>query len=398
MRLPASDPPERRRVVIENVKPEVDCGRFAAKRVVGDAVRVEADVFAEGHDELACLLLYKRIGEGDEWCEAPMTLQGNDHWTGEFVAASVGSYVYALAAWVDAYATWTRDLQRRLDAAQDVSPELPVGAALIRQAAQAAPPAESRRLMQRAEVLLRTDWAPVARADAALDRSVTELMRRYAPRSPLTLYDAGQRIVAERERARFSAWYELFPRSTAPIAGKHGSFKTCLAWLPYIAKMGFDVLYLPPSTPSAGQPQGPQQRHRGHNRRCWQPLGHRRGEGRPHGGAPGPGDAGRLPGAGRSGERTRHGSRSGLRAAVLAGPSLGEGTPAVVPPPPGRQHPLRREPAKSYEDIYPSTSRRRTARRCGRSWRASCSSGSSRACAFSASITRTPSRSPSGSG
>jgi starch synthase (maltosyl-transferring) len=238
--------PDRRRVIIENVQPEVDGGRFAVKRTVGDRVRVEADVFADGHDELTCLLFYK-LEDGAVWHEMPMTLLNNDHWWGEFRVTEQKNYVYRLEAWVDKFKTWRRDLEKRYEAKQDVALELLVGAQMLCEAAQSAPAQDAERLTMRANAL-KKEWPAGVRAEIAFEEVLEGLMLHYARREPITEYDCGQRVVVDREKARFSAWYELFPRSTG-LNGAHGTFKTAQDWLPYIEKMGFDVLYLPPIHP-----------------------------------------------------------------------------------------------------------------------------------------------------
>ena len=241
--LPVAD---RRRVIIENVQPEVDGGRFAVKRTVGDSVRVEADIFADGHDELAALLCFKQ--EGDlTWQETPLALLANDHWWGEFRVTDQKTYVYRLEAWVDKFATWRRDLEKRYDAKQDVALELVVGAEMVREAAHHASAQDAQRLRSRADALEK-EWPVGVRAEIAFEEATAALMLRYASREPVTAYDQGQRIAVDRTRARFSSWYELFPRSTG-TNGKHGTFKTAQTWLPYIEKMGFDVLYFPPIHP-----------------------------------------------------------------------------------------------------------------------------------------------------
>ena len=239
--------PDRRRVVIENVQPEVDGGRFAVKRSVGDSVRVEADVFADGHDELSSRLYYRAEGE-PSWQETAMTLQANDRWRGEFKVPEQETYVYRLDAWVDRFRTWRRDLEKRYEAGQDIGLELVVGGEMVREAARNAPKPAAQRLIRGADALEK-DGPQGGRAEVAFEDELVALMDRYAAREPLTAYDRCQRIVVDREKARFSAWYELFPRSTSPAAGKHGTFKTTIDRLPYIEKMGFDVLYLPPIHP-----------------------------------------------------------------------------------------------------------------------------------------------------
>jgi starch synthase (maltosyl-transferring) len=237
------------RVVIEHVQPEVDGGRYAVKRVVGDHVRVEADIFAEGHEELDCRLFYRRLDETD-WQMIVMRPLVNDRWQGEFPVREQTSYTYKIEAWPDDFQTWRRDLRKRLDAGQDVTVELQVGAAMLREAVKRAPRGDAARLKQRADTLEGDkDWATEVRTEIALDEALADLMAKYGGCEPKTVYDRNQQIVVERERARFSAWYELFPRSTAPLAGQHGTFRTTIAWLPYIAQMGFDILYLPPIHP-----------------------------------------------------------------------------------------------------------------------------------------------------
>jgi starch synthase (maltosyl-transferring) len=248
MSLPASDPPERRRVVIANVTPQVDGGRYAVKRVVGDTVRVEADVYAEGHDELTVLLMYRSQSE-DKWRPVEMKPGWDARWTGEFSVDTIGNYCFTVMAWPDAFRTWRRDLEKRVAAGQDVQLELVIGANMMRDAAANAPSAEAKRLSTRANAIEREDSSQHLRAEIVLDEAVLPAMHLYAPRHPLTVYETQQRVFVDRERARFSTWYELFPRSTAPIPGKHGTFKTTISWLPYIAQMGFDILYLPPIHP-----------------------------------------------------------------------------------------------------------------------------------------------------
>jgi starch synthase (maltosyl-transferring) len=226
------------------VQPEVDGGRFAVKRTVGDQVRVEADVFADGHDEISCRLYYR--AENEPWQETPMRLLGNDHRRGEFRITQQLTHTYRLEAWIDRFGTWRSDLQKRYEAGQDLTLELLSGAEMVRAAAQNAPRADAAKLMRRAEALEKEGPAAVR---AAFEDALGDLMDRCAEREPLTAYDACQRIEVDREKARFSAWYELFPRSTSSDPEKHGTFRTTIDWLPYIEKMGFDVLYLPPIHP-----------------------------------------------------------------------------------------------------------------------------------------------------
>lgn len=241
------DPTGRQRVAIEGVYPEIDCGRFPIKRVVGEPVEVEADIFTDGHDLISAVLLY-RHGDDQEWTEAPLEPLVNDRWRGEFVVTRLGRYHYALRAWVDHFKTWHHGLQRKLEADQDVSVDLLIGADLIDAAADRAPQADAERL-RAAAALLRTDAHPAERAHAALDPALMALVTRYPDTRFATLYDKGLTVVVDPERARFSTWYEMFPRSASPDPGRPGTLRDVEARLPYVAEMGFDVLYLPPIHP-----------------------------------------------------------------------------------------------------------------------------------------------------
>src|SRR5687768_16906002 len=141
---------DRSRVAIENVRPEVDAGRFAVKRTVGDSVVVEADVFADGHDELG-VSLFHRLESDRSWRETPMRLLGNDRWQAEFTAEEQKPYVYKIEAWVDRFGTWVRDLGKRVDAGQDVAQELLAGAELVAKASAGASNSDARWLLRRAE-------------------------------------------------------------------------------------------------------------------------------------------------------------------------------------------------------------------------------------------------------
>lgn len=237
----------KQRVVIEGVWPEIDGGRFPVKRIVGDSVVVEANVFADGHEQIACRLLYRRAEEVT-WLEAPMSPLGNDRWRGEFGVAELGEYQYTIEGWVDRFLTWRSDLIKRISAGQDVSVDVLVGAELAEKAAQRAPAHDKRRLLQFAR-MLRDARDAEARNAAIIGDDLAELAHQYPDRSLAARYDKELKVTVDREKARFSAWYEVFPRSCAPEAGRHGTFRDCQDWLPYISSMGFDVLYFPPIHP-----------------------------------------------------------------------------------------------------------------------------------------------------
>jgi starch synthase (maltosyl-transferring) len=237
----------QRRVVIERVSPEIGCGRFPIKRVVGETVAVEADVFADGHDQVACELLYLREGE-KEWQSSPMTALGNDRWRGEFPVPNAGRYEYTIEGWVDHFQTWRNGLSKRVAAGQDVHVDLLIGAELIEGAAGRAK-GEDAGLLRHWARRIREVRDKQSATSFALEEDLFRAMHRYPERQFASRYEKPLAVVVDREKAGFSAWYEVFPRSCSPEAGRHGTFRDCEAWLPYIASMGFDVVYLPPVHP-----------------------------------------------------------------------------------------------------------------------------------------------------
>lgn len=236
----------RRRVVIERVSPEIDCGRFAIKRVVGETVTVEADVFADGHDQVVCRVLYwKHDAEPQSSAMLPL---GNDRWRGEFAVAQEGRYQYTVEGWIDRFRTWRSDLQKRISAGQDIRVDLITGAQLIERAADRAAGEDTELLRQWAR-RLRDDRDKLSGSELALQEQLSRVMERYPERDLAARYEKQLTVIVDRGKARFSTWYEVFPRSCAPQAARHGTLRDCEAWLPYIASMGFDVVYLPPIHP-----------------------------------------------------------------------------------------------------------------------------------------------------
>ncbi len=240
----------RRRVIIEKVTPQVDAGRFPAKRIAGDRVNVEADVFADGHDLVRALILYRKAG-ADEWMEAPMRPLPNDRWQGEFPVDEMGRYEFTVEGWVDQFQSWRRDLGKKIDAGQDVRVELLIGAQIVAAAAQRAQPPSDKAILDSAAARLRSmaDGSVERPAGAPLSEELAQLVECYPDRRLATRYDRILEIVVDRKRARFGSWYELFPRSCATEPGRHGTFRDVEARLPYVASMGFDILYLPPIHP-----------------------------------------------------------------------------------------------------------------------------------------------------
>jgi starch synthase (maltosyl-transferring) len=245
MTVPESD--GRRRVVIEGITPEVDGGRFPAKRTVGDLVRVEADIFTDGHDAIAAALLVHREGS-EKWTEIPMDSLVNDRWTASFGVGELGRYGFKVVGWVDHFETWRRDLLKRIAAESDALVDYLIGADLVSDAAKRATSADAKWLRDRAKALRSGKSAKELRSPAT-DETLHELALRYPDRQFATESDREWSIVVDPVRARFSSWYEFFPRSTAAQAGKHGTFADCENRLQYVADMGFNVVYLPPIHP-----------------------------------------------------------------------------------------------------------------------------------------------------
>jgi len=242
----------RARAVVDAVLPVVDGGRFPVKRVTGEAVVIEAHVFTDGHDVPRVMLQWWK--EGASRCEEiPMKLRYNDEWHARFVAPAPGRYFYTVVAWVDAFESWHEELERRVDP-DDIRIAARVGAQEIRAAAgRAADGADARVL---------ADWAQALEADAAdaevdaevlkalaLDEQRADAARRHPDRSLEVRHAAELPLVVERVRARFSSWYELFPRSAGDTPGRHGTLQDVAKRLPLIAAMGFDIVYLPPIHP-----------------------------------------------------------------------------------------------------------------------------------------------------
>ena len=235
----------RARVIIEGVTPQVDGGRFPAKRVLGDAVTVEADAFADGHDALVCLLQWRHDAES-AWQEVRMQPLGNDRWQAAFPAERLGPYRYRIIARVDPLLTWRHDLARRVDPA-DILLAARSGADLLRRAATRASDEDRHALEAAAERLLALQ-EPAAVKRYAADEALAALALRHADRSYATASPEFV-VCVDPERACYSTWYEFFPRSTSPEPGRHGTLRDAERHLDYVAKLGFDVVYLPPIHP-----------------------------------------------------------------------------------------------------------------------------------------------------
>ncbi|HEX6534228.1 MAG TPA: alpha-1,4-glucan--maltose-1-phosphate maltosyltransferase [Gemmatimonadaceae bacterium] len=237
-------------LAIECVAPQLDCGRFAVKRVLGDSFEVSADIFKDGHDQLAARVRYRPPGES-EWRIAPMAYDyASDRWAGGFPLDRIGAWTYTVDAWTDRFGTWRGELEKKVGAGQDVTSELLEGALLVDAAARRAQAGNGRDALRGWARALRDPATDVAeRARSALDLALLALMEQHLTPDDLTSYDRELTLWVDREAARFAAWYEMFPRSATTVPGGHGTFADAELALPRIADLGFDVVYLPPIHP-----------------------------------------------------------------------------------------------------------------------------------------------------
>jgi starch synthase (maltosyl-transferring) len=237
-------------IAIECVTPELDSGRFPVKRVVGDLVEVAADIFRDGHDLLAARIAYRPPGDGG-WLYVPMRHDFDlDRWFGSFVVDRAGKWTFSVEGWTDTFADWRRKLEKKLDAEQDVGPDLLIGAEIIRAASRSVKGAGVRAsLVQTAKVLEdRREMSVEQKTRRALDDDILAIMNEHHKPADRTRYSRDLTIVVDRERARFGAWYELFPRSQG-TGGAPGTFADAGRRLPRLAELGFDIVYLAPIHP-----------------------------------------------------------------------------------------------------------------------------------------------------
>ncbi|MDC4223828.1 MAG: alpha-1,4-glucan--maltose-1-phosphate maltosyltransferase [Candidatus Manganitrophus sp.] len=237
----------QQRVIIDRVLPEIDGARYPIKRTVGEKVVVTAHLFADGHDRLSARLLYKPSSE-QSWLEVILQPLGNDVWEAAFTPVLNRPYQYTVEAWIDRFGSWREDLIKRVNAGQDVASELLEGATLISQTARRADSADQEAFRKAAEALS-SNRPQNERIAIALDEALADRIARYPDRSRATRYDRVLEVTVDRVRARFGAWYEMFPRSAGPDPARSGTFREAESRLPEIASMGFDVLYLPPIHP-----------------------------------------------------------------------------------------------------------------------------------------------------
>jgi starch synthase (maltosyl-transferring) len=226
---------------IEEVHPSIDCGRFAIKRIVGEAVEVSADIYRDGHDVIAADLIWRPL-EDNEWRRARMSPEGNDRWVGSFAPDKAGRYTYAIEAWTDEFATWRRGFEQKRKAKVATDLDAMEGASLLTHAVGGCKETTAK-IASACQAFLETGKPELLLSDELKQAMISGQLRRDLTRSALF------KLVVERSAAGYSSWYEMVPRSQSPDAGRHGTWDDCIGRIPDIRAMGFDVVYLTPIHP-----------------------------------------------------------------------------------------------------------------------------------------------------
>jgi len=234
--------------VIENLTPLIDGGRYPAKRVTGDDLIVEADVFKDGHDIVGAVLKW-RVLHQQRWHETPMTPIGNDRWHGAITLYENATYEYTVEAWTDHFRNWQHEFSAKFNASiENLSSEAWEGAAVLDEAAgRAREPLDAARLRELAGIIRIADNATINAIAHSGELEV--LMSTYADRSNGTQYAPPPRVIVDRLKARFAAWYEFFPRSAEGRGDRGSTFRDCIERIDDAKAMGFDVIYFPPIHP-----------------------------------------------------------------------------------------------------------------------------------------------------
>ncbi len=229
------------------MQPQIDCGAYPIKREVGDTLDISAEIFRDGHDRLSAVILYRRKADS-AWREAPMTEvnSGLAQWTGSIVLYDNASYLYTIEAWTDLFASWSGELEKKLAAGQNVELELLEGRELVEEALGRAKGDDRERL---ASIIQAFDADPATRATLLLGQDVKSVMSRWPSRETAVRHQPELEVFVDRVKARYAAWYEMFPRSQGQDPARSSTFRDCEARLPDIKRMGFDVLYFPPIHP-----------------------------------------------------------------------------------------------------------------------------------------------------
>ena len=236
----------QKRVVIDYVYPKINNGDFYIKRVVGEIVAVDANVLGDGHDIIAASVLYKHESE-KKWSEARMNLIGNDEWKAAFTVEKQGYYAYKVEAWVDYALNWQHGIQRKIEDNQHVKSELLEGIEFLKTTSKKGNDAE-KKYLENLKVVFENEQHYQDAIKEATSKKLHDIFTKY-PEKKLANNSKEYQIYVDRLKARFSTWYEFFPRSASEQPGVHGTFKDCERLLPKVAKMGFDTLYFPPIHP-----------------------------------------------------------------------------------------------------------------------------------------------------
>ncbi|MCF3936577.1 alpha-1,4-glucan--maltose-1-phosphate maltosyltransferase [Acuticoccus sp. M5D2P5] len=236
------------RVAIEAVAPEIDGGRFPAKTVVDQPFVVEVDVFGDGHDHVACAILWRARGV-DNWEEAPLSYVINDHWRGHFTPVDNVPHEYTVIAWRDTFESWRAEIAKKYNAGVPIALELEEGARLVAASVGSGRGSheDQKRLAQLAKAM--KSASENDRFAALMTDDTAALMQRAGHRANLSHYDRILPLTVDRKAAAFSAWYEVMPRSQSGDPHRHGTFDDVIDRLPYVEGLGFDVLYFTPIHP-----------------------------------------------------------------------------------------------------------------------------------------------------
>lgn len=231
------------RVIIENVQPEVDGGKYPAKRAVGEYVNVTADIFADGHDHIRATLLF-RHESSSEWTTVEMVHLVNDQWQASFRADKKGYYTFTVKSWIDHFDTWYDGFKKKVAAKVDVKVELLEGALMLRKLSKGS----EMKLLRMADQLYDSKGY-VQGINLVLSKAFEQVVHDHPLIEHEVQYEKELKVRVEHVKSNYSSWYELFPRSAALDGDRHGTFQDVIRLLPRIVAMGFDVLYLPPIHP-----------------------------------------------------------------------------------------------------------------------------------------------------
>ena len=235
-------------VVIENLQPLIDGGRYPIKRIVGEDLVVEADIFKDGHDVVAAILKWRVLGKR-AWRETPMNFIDNDRWRGICTLYDEDIHEYTVEAWTDAFRSWQAEFAKKFEAGiSDLRSEALEGAALVEAAARRARDRADRKRLLEFSQQISTGANSEIRA-IAQSGELAVLMATYPDRAAATQYDPPLRVVVDRPAALIAAWYEFFPRSAEGRGDRGSTFRDCLPRVDDARAMGFDVLYFPPIHP-----------------------------------------------------------------------------------------------------------------------------------------------------